>query len=157
MNVCVVILVVDLLVCIVLFLFLGHFCFVLCCVCGCLKHPPLSSFRSRAILYIYLYIYFRCITFVFLLLNNILSCCMLYIVIAKPLRCVSGGLQGFTIVCIGAALLACQTSIPTVPFWLNAGALRQLLLEWLWAANAKEDLARFRNYCDVVHRRWTCG
>ena len=71
MNACVVILVVGFLVCIVLFLFLGHFCFVLCCVCGCLKHPPLSSFRSRAILYIYLYIYFRCITFVFLLLNNI--------------------------------------------------------------------------------------
>ena len=76
MNACVVILVVGFLVRIVLFLFLGHFCFVLCCVCGCLKHPPLSSFRSRAILYTYLCIYFRCISlsFFFLITSFLVVC-----------------------------------------------------------------------------------
>ena len=49
-------LIVGLLVCIVLFLFLGHFCFVLCCVCGCLKHPPLRHFEA-AQFYTYISIY----------------------------------------------------------------------------------------------------
>ena len=56
-------LIVGLLVCIVLFLFLGHFCFVLCCVCGCLKHPPLLHFEAAQFytcisLYIYSLNYF---------------------------------------------------------------------------------------------------
>ena len=34
------------------------------------------------------------------------TCCVWYIVIAQPLRCVSGGVQGFSIVCIGAALIS---------------------------------------------------
>ena len=67
---------------------------------------PFVISKPRNFIHVSLYI-FSLHFFVFLLFNNVFSCCMWCFVIAKPLRCVSGGLQGFTIVCIGAALLAC--------------------------------------------------